>query len=122
MKSILDNKFEQNGDCYFLRRRFMKLCLFLLMAGLMDAALTHLGISFGLIEEGNPIMRLAIEKSWVIFYIIKICLPLALIGLYWLRPLIGWRRILLVSTCVLYFSVLCYHILWILLYMKHFPI
>jgi hypothetical protein len=89
---------------------------------LMDAVLTNLGITFGLIEEGNPIMRLSIEKSWVIFYMIKICLPLALIGLYWLRPLIGWRRILLVSTCVLYFSVLCYHILWILLYMNHFPI
>jgi len=96
----------------------MKLCLFLLLAGILDAVLTHFGIAFGIIEEGNPIMEFAIEKSWMFFYIIKIFLPLLLIGIFLLRPLKGRIRTLLVVTCVLYFSVLCYHLVWILLFVN----
>jgi hypothetical protein len=94
----------------------MRLCLFLLIAGLLDAILTHFGIVSGIVEEGNPIMKTVIEKSWSFFYIIKIFLPLLLLGLFYLRPLKGWIRTLLVSTCVLYLSVLVYHMVWIILY------
>lgn len=93
----------------------MRLCLFLLIAGLLDAILTHFGISLGLIEEGNPMMKQVIDQSWFIFYLIKIFLPLTLIGLFWIRPFTGWVRTFLVSACILYFSVLCYHTFWILL-------
>jgi hypothetical protein len=96
----------------------MRLCLFLLLAGILDAVLTQFGIVFGIIEEGNPVMELAIEKSWTFFYLIKIFLPLLLIGLFYLRPLKGRIRILLVSACFLYFSVLCYHLVWILLFLN----
>jgi hypothetical protein len=96
----------------------MRLCLFLLLAGIVDAVLTQFGIVFGIIEEGNPVMEFAIEKSWTFFYIIKIFLPLLLIGLFYLRPLKGRIRILLVSTCLLYLSVLCYHLVWILLFLN----
>jgi len=94
----------------------VRLCLFLLLAGLLDAVLTHLGVASGIVDEGNPMMKLVIEKSWSFFYIIKIFLPLLLLGLFYLHPLKGWIRTLLVSTCVLYLSVLVYHMVWIVLY------
>lgn len=96
----------------------MKFCLFLLIAGLLDAVLTHFGIASGFVEEGNPMMKHVIEKSWSFFYIIKIFLPLLLLGLFYLRPLKGRIRTLLISTCVLYLSVLVYHMVWIVLYLN----
>jgi Domain of unknown function (DUF5658) len=95
----------------------LRFCFFLLIAGLLDAVLTHFGIIAGIVEEGNPLMKAIIEKSWSFFYIIKIFLPLLLLGLFYLRPLKGWVRTLLISTCVLYLSVLVYHMVWILLYL-----
>ncbi|WP_223589644.1 DUF5658 family protein [Neobacillus bataviensis] len=96
----------------------MKLCLFLLFAGILDAVLTHFGIVSGFVEEGNPIMEFFIEKSWSYFYLIKILLPIILLGLVSLRPFRGRVRTLLFSASVLYFSVLIYHIVWILLYLN----
>jgi hypothetical protein len=94
----------------------MRLCIFLLIAGLMDAILTHLGVVYGIVTEGNPVMKFVISQSWTYFYIIKVFLPLLLIGLFYLRPLKGWMKTLLLSTCVLYFSVLVVHAAWIILY------
>ncbi|HEY2419953.1 MAG TPA: DUF5658 family protein [Neobacillus sp.] len=96
----------------------MRLCLFLLLAGIMDAVLTQFGIAYGVIKEGNPMMEIAIEKSWAIFYLIKIFLPIVLIGLFYLQPFKGRIRNLLTFTCVLYLSVLCYHLVWILHYLN----
>ncbi|MGG3468351.1 DUF5658 family protein [Neobacillus pocheonensis] len=96
----------------------MKFCLFLLFAGILDAVLTHFGIVSGFVEEGNPVMEFFIEKSWSYFYLIKILLPIMLIGLVSFRPLRGGAKKLLISACVLYFSVLVYHITWILLYLN----
>jgi hypothetical protein len=103
---------------YDKEEEIMRLCLFLLIAGVFDAVLTNLGITFGIIAEGNPMMKFLIEKSWAFFYIVKVLLPLVLIGVFYYRPLKGWIRALLVSTCVLYFSVLVYHMVWILLYLN----
>lgn len=97
----------------------MRLCLFLLFAGGLDAALTQFGIVSGLIEEGNPVMQFFIEKNWSYFYAVKILLPLILIVLYYLRPLTGRGRALLIFACVLYSSVLVLHMAWMLLYLKH---
>jgi len=94
----------------------MRLCLFLLFAGVLDAVLTHFGISSGFVEEGNPMMKLIIDQSWSYFYLIKIALPLLLLGLFYLRPLKGWIKTLIISTCVLYLTVLVYHMIWIVLY------
>ena len=96
----------------------MRLCLFLLFAGVVDAILTHFGISSGFVEEGNPMMKLVIEQSWSYFYFIKIILPLALLSLFCLRPFTGWIKTLIVSTCALYLSVLVYHMVWIVLYIN----
>lgn len=94
----------------------MRLCIFLLTAGLLDAVLTHFGITEGFVEEGNPLMKRVIEKGWSYFYLIKVFLPLVLLALFYLRPFTGKIRTLLISTCVLYLSVLAYHIVWITLY------
>jgi hypothetical protein len=96
----------------------MRLCLFLLIAGILDAVLTHFGIASGFVVEGNPMMKYVIEKSWTYFYTIKIFLPIVLIGLFYFQPLQGWLRTLLISTCVLYLSVLIYHLAWILFYLN----
>jgi hypothetical protein len=93
----------------------MKPCVFLLVAGLLDAVLTHFGISAGLVEEGNPMMRHVIEQSWVYFYLIKVLLPLLLLGIVYFRPFKGRIKMLLHSTCVLYLAVLAYHMVWIIL-------
>jgi hypothetical protein len=96
----------------------MRFCIFLLLAGLLDAVLTHFGIVSGFVTEGNPVMKVVISKSWSYFYLIKISLPLLLLGLFYLRPLKGWTKTLLLSTCVLYFSVLVYHAAWMILYIN----
>ncbi|MDR7002456.1 DUF5658 family protein [Neobacillus niacini] len=96
----------------------MKICVFLLLAGLLDAVLTNLGIANGMIKEGNPIMKQVIEIGWVYFYMIKIIFPLILIGLFYLQPLKGRIRTLLTAAGVLYFSVLAYHLIWILHYLN----
>ena len=97
----------------------MRFCLFLLAAGLLDAVSTQFGISLGYIKEGNPVMEFAIKKSWMIFYFIKILLPLTLICLFYFNPFKGKLKLLLVTTCVLYLSVLCYHLYWIFLYLNN---
>ncbi|WP_160723902.1 DUF5658 family protein [Bacillus sp. USDA818B3_A] len=94
----------------------MNPCIFLFTAGLLDAVLTHFGISSGAIEEANPLMREVIDKGWSYFYVIKIVLPLVLLGLFYLRPFKGRIRTLLISTCILYLSVLVYHMFWMILY------
>ncbi|MEH7097308.1 DUF5658 family protein [Neobacillus vireti] len=96
----------------------MKPCIFLFTAGLLDAILTHVGISLGFIEEGNPMMREIIDEGWSYFYLIKIFLPMVLIFLFYLKPFQGIIRKLLISTCVLYLSVLAYHMVWVILYLN----
>lgn len=97
----------------------MKLCLFLLIAGILDALLTQIGIVQGIIQEGNPLIQYLFEKSWLLVYSVKVVLPLILLGLLLYHPLKSrFVSILLVSTSVLYLTVLAYHLFWILLYVK----
>ena len=96
----------------------MRFCYFLFISCLLDAVLTHLGIAFGAIEEANPIIMLVIQKSWILFYVIKLLLPLCLIGLQYLQPLKGRMKTLLVSTCVIYSSILLIHLAWIILFLN----
>lgn len=97
----------------------MKLCLFLLVAGVVDALLTQFGIVNGMIQEGNPLIQYLLTKSWFLVYAVKLVLPLALLWLWVYRPFQSRIvHILLYSTSVLYLFVLFYHLLWILLFVK----
>lgn len=91
----------------------MELCLFLLFAGLLDALFTHYGIAKGVIQEGNPLMRYLINKNWVLFYGMKIALPLILIVIcnQHIRSRIVHH--LLITAVVLYLAVLVYHFAWV---------
>jgi hypothetical protein len=95
----------------------MQAGLFLLIAGVLDAVLTQLGVSFGIIEEGNPAVKLVIEKSWLLFYLIKVSLPLLLIGIIFRQPLKGWVKALIRASCAVYLSVLAIHFSWIVIYL-----
>lgn len=95
----------------------MRAGLFLLIAGVLDAVLTQLGVSFGIIEEGNPAVKLVIEKSWLLFYLIKVSLPLLLIGIIFCQPLKGWVKALIRASCAVYLSVLAIHFSWIVFYL-----
>ncbi|WP_042357015.1 DUF5658 family protein [Bacillus rubiinfantis] len=94
----------------------MRFCLFLLFAGVLDAVMTHAGIALGLVKEANPLMRFVIELNWSLFYGIKIILPLLLVILALLRPITGKIKLLLLTACVCYSSILVYHLGWILLF------
>ncbi|MBL4953662.1 hypothetical protein JK635_15850 [Neobacillus sp. YIM B02564] len=96
----------------------MRFCLFLLFAGTLDAVLTHFGVTLGIVEEANPLMKLVIEKNWSYFYLIKISLPLLLIGLFLFHPVKKKMKLLLVASCFIYFSVLVYHLVWMVLYLN----
>ncbi len=96
----------------------MRTCYFLLAAGLLDGLLTHFGMAKGIIGEANPLAHFLIEKSWALFYLVKISLPLLLIGIMLFRPLQGWIRNLLNASSVVYGSVLVYHGVWIFQYIN----
>jgi hypothetical protein len=96
----------------------MQAGIFLLIAGFLDAVLTHLGITFGIIEEGNPTVKFIMEENWLLFYLIKISLPLLLIGIIFVRPLKGWLKALITASCVVYPSVLALHFFWIVFYLN----
>lgn len=98
----------------------MKAGFFLLIAGLLDALFTQLGIRFGIIEEGNPAVKLVMDKSWLLFYLIKGTLPLILLGIVLFRPLKGWVKGLMKVSCAVYLSVLAIHFTWIVYYLKAF--
>ncbi|MDP4106124.1 MAG: DUF5658 family protein [Bacillota bacterium] len=95
----------------------MRAGLFLLISGVLDAVLTHLGVTFGIIEEGNPAVNLVIEKSWLLFYLIKVSLPLLLIGIIICRPLKRWVKTLIRASCAVYLTVLAIHFSWIVFYL-----
>jgi len=94
----------------------MKLSIFLLIASMLDAVFTHLGIASGFIGEGNPVSKFLIQENWIYFYTVKILLPLILMGICYIYPLKGNSRLLLVSACILYSSVLVIHLAWIILF------
>jgi hypothetical protein len=95
----------------------MRAGLFLLIAGVLDAVLTQLGVSFGIIEEGNPAVKFVIEKSWLLFYLIKVSLPLLLIGIIFCQPLKSGVKALIRASCAVYLSVLAIHFSWIVFYL-----
>ncbi len=39
-----------------------------------DAVATHYGVSRGYAEEANPLMSVAMEHSWLTFYLVKMAL------------------------------------------------
>jgi len=55
----------------------------LLILSLLDALLTLWGLSLGVIVEANPIMQWLIEKSPIVFMVVKLSLPVILGSVLW---------------------------------------
>lgn len=96
----------------------MRAGLILLIAGILDAVFTQLGVTFGIVDEANPAVKVVMEKSWMLFYLLKISLPLLLIGIIIYRPLMGWVKGLIRVSCAVYLSVLAIHFSWIFFYLS----
>ncbi|PLS17137.1 hypothetical protein CVD28_13875 [Bacillus sp. M6-12] len=87
--------------------------LFLLC--IADTAFTGFGEELYIIEEANPLMLFLQERSWMLFYLIKIVLPAALLILT--RDVQSKLvNVLLKLALILYGAVTLYHVGWITLY------
>ncbi|TVY10422.1 DUF5658 family protein [Paenibacillus cremeus] len=86
---------------------------FVLIASVLDAGLTDIGLRLHLIGEANPIMEFLYEHMYLGFYALKIALPLSL---FFLAARIGKRlliRGLLNLSVVVYVGILLMHYYWI---------
>lgn len=89
--------------------------IFLIILNLIDGGLTLWGLRQGVIEEVNPLMLLLIEKSPIVFMIVKLLLPVMLgLVFWWIRN----RSCRLVRyglglVSIVYVLVMVFHVYWI---------
>lgn len=86
---------------------------FVLLASVLDAGLTDVGLRLQLIGEANPIMSFLYDHMYIGFYAFKIMLPMSLF--FFLAKV---RKGLLISglfrlSVVVYAGILCMHYYWI---------
>ncbi|PSL30605.1 hypothetical protein B0H99_11330 [Planomicrobium soli] len=85
----------------------------LIILNVLDGMLTFFGLTFGLINEGNPLLQ---SFSPVTILVIKLLLSLCLFGLLF-TPFVfvqsGKWRYFLISTITLYSIILLLHVIWI---------
>lgn len=89
---------------------FLLVCL-----SLMDALFTDFGLRLGTIEEANILMNTIYETNILLFYAIKIGLPLLLLYLTTIIHLKIYVRLLLSSALFLYVAVMFLHVFWMIL-------
>lgn len=85
----------------------------LLLLSIADAALTDIGLRFQLIEEANPLMAFVYEYSVIIFYGIKVLLPLSLLIIIKYVMNHHYIKMLIRFAFLLYAFVFCIHVLWV---------
>jgi len=97
------------------RNKLIKLGILLLILATLDAVFTDFGIKGYHITEANPIMRRIYEGNLIGFYLIKIALPILLIGIVSKlepRPFIVFS---LYIAIFFYVTVLLLHFSWLTL-------
>ncbi len=94
---------------------YRKIAVFLLAAGLTDAALTDLGLRLHVITEANPLMRFIYMHAYPLFYGMKLFLPLALWLLLSRFTPKKFHISLIGAACILYAGVMLLHARWIML-------
>lgn len=88
---------------------FRQALSFLLVANIIDASLTALWVSEGIVEEGNALMAAAIDQGYGVFVASKIALVgLGAAGLFRLRDHRG-ARVAILPAVVLYAFVMGNH-------------
>ncbi|MFK7697041.1 DUF5658 family protein [Paenibacillus sp. HJGM_3] len=86
---------------------------FILIASILDASLTDIGLRLHLIGEANPIMSFLYDHMYVGFYALKIILPLSL---FFLMAKIGKGMLvhgLFRLSVLVYVGILGMHYYWI---------
>ncbi|WP_222434334.1 DUF5658 family protein [Planomicrobium sp. CPCC 101110] len=85
----------------------------LILLNLLDGTLTYLGLHFGVIQEGNPLLR---ELSPLAILSVKLMLSVCLFCLLF-TPFVfiqsGKWRCFLISANMLYSVILLLHVVWI---------
>lgn len=89
--------------------------IILLILAAFDALFTDFGIQSHHITESNPIMRSIYEINVTGFYIVKIALPVLLIGIVAKLESKPFILVLLNVTISLYVIVLMLHFFWLTL-------
>lgn len=97
------------------RNKLIKMGIILLILATLDALFTDFGIQNHHITEANPIMRSIYEANVTGFYIIKIALPVLLIGIVSKIESKPFILILLNIAIFLYAIVLILHFFWLTL-------
>jgi len=89
---------------------FRQALSFLLVANVLDASMTAVWVSEGIVEEGNALMAAAIDQGFSVFVLSKIALVgLGAAGLFRLRDHRG-ARVAILPAVVLYAFVMGNHI------------
>lgn len=92
--------------------------IILLVFSILDIELTLWGIRLHLIEEGNPLMQLLIEKNPLYLKLLKLLLPLILGTACWWRRKTSQKLIYfgMGFSLIVYFIIMLLHAHWIYLF------
>ncbi|WP_301109148.1 DUF5658 family protein [Sporosarcina sp.] len=96
------------------RNRLLNASFLLLCLCLLDAVFTDYGLRFGHIQEANLLVSFMYEKSIVLYYTVKLGLPLLLLYIVTVGKTGVFLRIGLTSALFLYVTVICLHIFWLI--------
>lgn len=91
----------------------------MLILATFDALFTDFGIQNQHITESNPIMRSIYEVNVTGFYVIKIALPVLLVGILAKLESKPFILILLNLAISLYVSVVMLHFFWLTIAFRH---
>ena len=93
--------------------RWLLTTFLLLVLAICDSLITHFGLSNSYIEEANPLMRYVYENSVLIFFSIKIVLPILFMYIMTKLKPKAYLQLLIAGALFLYAFVLFKHIFWL---------
>lgn len=96
------------------RNRILNASFLLACLCLLDAVFTDYGLRVGHIQEANLLVSFMYEKSIVLYYTVKLGLPLLLLFIVTAGKTGVYLRIALTSALFLYVTVTCLHIFWLI--------
>ncbi|AXI00588.1 hypothetical protein DV702_13175 [Sporosarcina sp. PTS2304] len=105
MNTVKDFPVQQSRLLY---AGFLLACLCL-----VDAVFTDYGLRFGHIQEANPLIAVLYNQSILLFYIIKLGLPLLLLYIVTISNSGIWLRLSMTTALFLYIVVLFVHVFWL---------
>lgn len=116
LESRLKKTFQINKPKLdIFEKKLIGLTILLLISNILDVELTLWGISLHLIEEGNPLMQLFIEKNPLYLETIKLLLPIILgFACWWIRD--TSRKLIVYSMgfiLIAYLLIMLVHAYWI---------